>query len=155
MIIALNQNASFDWHALLLLDTSRGACIYCLICWIPNRLSQWKQKSFWLLATQYCLDNEHFEQARSFLGHVEAHHDVEQNHSFSGWYWQSQAVLSHHEQRLGEASQSFLRAKRQTPDSEILRMGSILSDALCYTKHFRSQRLPMLDMSLPCISFHK
>lgn len=87
----------------------------------------------WLLAAQYCLDNEHFDQARSFLSNVETHHDIEEEHVFSGWYWQSQAVLSHHEQRLGEAAQSFLKAKRQTPDDERIRIGSILSDeALLY-----------------------
>ena len=87
----------------------------------------------WLLATQYCLDNEHFDQARSFLTNVEQHHDIEHQHLFSGWYWQSKAVLSHHEQRLGEASQFFLKAKRQTPESEVVRLGLILSDeALLY-----------------------
>ena len=87
----------------------------------------------WLLATQYCLDNEHFEQGRSFLAKVEFQYDVEQQNAFSGWYWQCQAVLFHHEQRLGEAGRAFLKAKRQTPESEIVRMGLILSDeALLY-----------------------
>ena len=27
----------------------------------------------WLLATQYCLDNEHFDQAEEFLSKVHAH----------------------------------------------------------------------------------
>ena len=107
----------------------------------------------WLLATQYCLDNEHFEQARSFLANVAAQHDVEQNTSFSGWYWQSQAVLSHHEQRLGK------RASRSSEPSDRLQIQKSFVWALfyrmklCYTKHFRSQRQPMLDMSPPCISF--
>lgn len=87
----------------------------------------------WLLASQYCLDNEHFEQAHSFLTSVCDKHDVETLHIFSGWYWQSMAVLSHSEQRLGEASQLFLKATRLTPETACLRLGAILSDeALLY-----------------------
>ena len=107
--------------------------LHILFDLLDTKPSSEVQTEVWLLATQYCLDNEHFDQAGDFLSKVTDNHDVAQSHVFSGWYWQSRAVLSHCAQRLGESSQFFLKAKRQTPDGHHIRMGLIISDeALLY-----------------------
>ncbi len=79
----------------------------------------------WLLAAQYCLDNEQFEKASEFLETVVSLWDVESTTSLSGWYWQIQGVLAHQEQRLGEAGPYFLKATRLTPSNDVVRLGNI------------------------------
>ena len=115
------------WRVLSSRDMNLGG-LHILFDLLDTKPSSEVQTEIWLLATQYCLDNEHLDQARDFLSKVTADHDVEQSHVFSGWYWQSRAVLSHCAQRLGESSQFFLKAKRQTPDDNHIRMGLIVSD---------------------------
>ncbi len=85
------------------------------------------QTEAWLLASQYCLDNEQYERATEFLGMVDQLHNVDTADSYSGWYWQLSATLAHQEQRFGEAGTRFVKATRLTPLTDIIRLGQIAS----------------------------
>ena len=97
------------------------------------------QTEAWLLATQYCLDNEQFAQAISFLESVASLHDVELESHLSGWYWQLSAVLAHQKQRLGESGKLFLKAVRLTPSHDVYRLGQI---AVCEAEFYQTMQQP-------------
>jgi HEAT repeat protein len=97
------------------------------------------QAEAWLLATQYCLDNEQFDRAVSFLESVKSLHDVESESRLSGWYWQLSAVLAHQKQRLGDSGKLFLKAVRLTLPHDLYRLGQI---AVCEAEFYQTMQQP-------------
>jgi HEAT repeat protein len=117
MIFALQRRAS-ELETDLLLRLARIVVrrhepwgLHILFDILETDVSLEVQREVWLLAAQYCIDNDSLTQAEQFLDTAESLLSFEQPDSLVVYYWLLQGLHAFHSNLLGPAGKCIVRCK--------------------------------------------
>ena len=79
----------------------------------------------WLLASQYCIDNDILTQANEFLDTVKDLIDFQEDTQLISWYWFLKSQYELHSQRVGPAGTYLHRAKMAEQEGQTWLMGCV------------------------------